>query len=179
MRRFFTSILSLIIVAVAVSCSDSNDGIYVSTSGEGSVIVGYDSPLYLYRMILFTSDDEQEIYLMGNSAYVDADAQFKGRGAAVKFTIPNSEDNSTLLAQSFDIDNSDYFVSYIDYINYSAAESEDDFVSLESGTVIIRKSGSFYDIRLLGSNTDSENVLIAYRGYIYRTLLVSDEDMAR
>ncbi|MFI3264686.1 MAG: hypothetical protein SNG38_05930 [Rikenellaceae bacterium] len=175
MKKLLTLFTLLLCALNISSCSDNDDGIYVSTSGDGSVVVDYDYPIYLYRMVLFTSDTEQLIYLMGSSAYVNADGDFSGRGAVVKFTIPNSADNSTITAQSFDIDNSDYFVSYSTYVNYSAAEDEDDFISLSSGTVIIRKSGSYYDIRLLGISEEDENILISYRGYIYRVVTLSDE----
>ncbi len=175
MKKLFTPLLLALCLCGLFSCSLNDDGIYVSSSGEGSITLDYDSPILLSRMVLLSSDSEQLIYLMGNTAYIDADANFNGRGAVVKFTIPNTDDNSTILAQTFDVSDSDYSVSYSTYVNYSASEGEDDFVSLDSGTVIIRKSGSYYDIRLLGIDADENNVLIAYRGYIYRSLIDYDE----
>ncbi|MFI3279192.1 MAG: hypothetical protein SNG49_01070 [Rikenellaceae bacterium] len=175
MRKFFTLSLICALGFLLTSCSDNNDGIYVSASGEGSIVVGYDSPVYLYRMVLFTSDDEQEIYLMGSSAYVSADGQFAGRGGVVKFTIPNTVDNTTITAQTFDISSSDYSVDYSTYVNYSMAEGDDDLLSVSSGTVIIRKSGSYYDIRLIGLDDDEQSLLISYRGYIYRTIVESSD----
>ncbi|MFI3317436.1 MAG: hypothetical protein SNF93_07780 [Rikenellaceae bacterium] len=179
MRLFFSLKLLVASAFLFSSCSNNNDGIYVSTSGEGSVVIDYGSPSYLYRMVLFTVDTQQDIYLMGYSAYVNADAEFKGQGAVVRLTIPNNEESSTLEAQSFDIASDGYAVSYSPYVNYSAAEGEEDFASIESGTVIIRKSGSFYDVRLLGTNQEGQNVIVAYRGYIYRTLSQSPDAAVR
>ncbi len=177
MKKIITSILLLVSLTMLSSCSDDNDAIYVSTSGEGSVIIDYDVPFYLYRMVLFSSSSEQMLYLLGNSAYVDAEGDFKGRGTVMKFTMPNTEDLDTLEEMNFDIGSDDYFASYSPYVNYSSAEGEDDFVAIDSGTVVIRKSGSYYDVRLLGSDEDGSSVIVAYRGYIYRKFYdESDEE---
>ncbi len=171
MKKLLYSIAFCATLLLNTSCADTYDGVYVSTSGDGSIVIDYDAPSYLYRLVLINNDEQQQIYLMGNTAYIDTDAQFKGRGAVVKLTIPNSDESTTLSAQNFDIDNSEYIVSYSRYINYSIAENESTFTTLQSGTVIIRKSGQLYDIRLLGLNENDENVLISYRGYIYRTII--------
>ncbi|MFI3286703.1 MAG: hypothetical protein R3Y08_08635 [Rikenellaceae bacterium] len=167
MKNLITSTLLLLSLTFA-ACSSNDDGIYVSTSGEGSIIVNNDAPDYLYRMVLFSTDSEQEIYLLGNTAYVDGDANFAGRGAVLKFTIPNQEESSTLQAQSFTIDNDSYAATYSSYVNFSSSTGSEEYIVIDSGTVIIRRSNQFYDIRLLGIDADENNVLAAYRGYIYR-----------
>lgn len=181
MRKLFTLLIAALSLCGATSCSDNNDGIYVSASGEGSIVIGNNAPYYLYRMVFFNSLEGQEVYLMGSAAYVDADAQFVGRGAVVKLEMPADAEtvDQVLQAQTFSIDGSDYTASYTSYVNYSAAEGEDDFISLESGTVIIRRSGSYYDIRLLGLNSDGENTLISYRGYIYRWFYSDQDEVTR
>ncbi len=175
------TLLSLLIATLfgAVSCNDNNDAIYVSTSGNGGLTIDYDPPIYLYRMVIFSTETQQDVYLLGNTAYVDAEGEFKGRGAAVKFTLPNEADNYLLKAQSFEIDQSDYMVSYSNYINYLADEDDSDFTPLASGTVIIRKAGQLYDIRLLGNDSEGDDILISYKGYIYRAFYDDNQEEQR
>ncbi len=177
MKKIFTSTLLLISLYLALSCSDNDDGIYVSTSGEGSIVVNSYSPNYLYRMVIFSDDSEQQLYLLGNTAYVNGDADFAGRGAVLKLTMPNEEGNSSLLEQSFSIGESTYTASYSTYINFSSDSGNQDYITIDSGTVIIRRSNQYYDLRLLGIDSEEQNVLIAYRGYIYRWFYYgADED---
>ncbi|MFR9504067.1 MAG: hypothetical protein SNH73_06435 [Rikenellaceae bacterium] len=179
MRKLFTIALFATLGMIATSCSDNDDAFYVSTSGEGSIVVNSDFPTYLYRMVLFSNETEQEIYLMGNSAYVDSNGDFIGRGGVVKISVPNEGDNYQLLEQTFDIGSSEYSVSYSPYVNYSSDDGSYDFVTIESGTVLIRRSGNYYDIRLLGSDTDSDNLIITYRGYVYRWFYDDSESDTR
>ncbi|MFR9524400.1 MAG: hypothetical protein SNH94_07495 [Rikenellaceae bacterium] len=170
MKKLSKSLLILFSLCATLACSNNDNAIYISTSGEGSLVVNSDSADYLYRMVLLASENEQNIYLMGYTAYVDTDAEFEGRGAVIKITIPTTEQLTSIEAQSFTVGISDYTVSYSSYINYSS-QSNDDLTALESGTVIIRNSGLLYDIRILGEDSDENNIIAAYRGYIYRTLL--------
>ncbi|MFR9526733.1 MAG: hypothetical protein SNI45_01520 [Rikenellaceae bacterium] len=174
MRKFFTLAFFALLTLVIVGCSNDDDRIYISTSGEGAIVVDYDSPVYLYRMVLFSTDTEQELYLMGNSAYVDGDAEFLGTGAVVKFTLPNTDDNTTLLEQTFDLSDDSYSASYDTYVNYTSGDA--DFVDISSGTVLIRRSSNYYDLRLVGSDADSNTLIISYTGYIYRTFVEVDDD---
>ncbi len=107
---------------------------------------------------------------MGNSAYVNAEGNFAGRGAVIEITMPADAETITeiLQAQSFDIDGDDYAVSYSTYVNYSSDRDENTFTSLSSGTVVIRRSGQYYDLRLLGTDADGSSVIVSYSGYIYR-----------
>ncbi len=114
---------------------------------------------------------------MGGTASVNSSAEFGGSGAVIKFILPPDTENldELLEAQSFDIGTT-YTVSYSKKVKYSDSDANEMLTELASGTVIIRRSGSYYDIRVLGLNDDGENVLISYGGYIYRWFLEVEDN---
>ncbi|MFI3333348.1 MAG: hypothetical protein SNI51_04880 [Rikenellaceae bacterium] len=180
MRKLFSALmLFTLVIAISTSCSDNDDSFYVSVSGEGSIVVDNDSPNYLYRMVLFSFTDYQELYFMGSTAYVNGDADFVGRGIMVKIIMPNSDNNTTLLAQSFDIGTENYTVSYSPYVSFSTSSESQDYITIDSGTVIIRRSGDYYDVRMLGIDAEEQNIIMSYRGYIYRSFSYDQEDDMR
>lgn len=158
------------------SCNNDDDGYYVSISGDGTLTIDYNLPIYLYRMIYFGSEESQEVYIMGGTSYISSDEEFGGRGASIKFTLPNPDDDKLLEEQTFEIDNATYIVEYSPYINYDNSNDNADFTALTSGTVIIRHSGELYDVKVLGTDTDGDNVIIAYRGYLYRSFWVEGDE---
>lgn len=179
MRKLLSALMLLMLLTLHLSCSDKDDSFYVSVSGEGSIVVDSDTPSYLYRLVLFSFTDYQELYFMGSTAYVNGDADFVGRGVMVKIILPNSDDNTTLVAQSFDIGTEDYTVSYSPYVNFSSSIEDDEYVTVDSGTVIIRRSGDYYDVRMLGIDAESQNIIMSYRGYIYRSFTYDEDDDMR
>ncbi len=176
MKRFLTTIFALTAIVGLNSCNNDKDTYYISSSGEGSLTIDYNVPIFLGRMVLFSDDDEQMLYLMGGSCYVNSSAEFGGSGAVVCFTMPNSDSATTLEAQSFAVDNSDYLIGYTTNASFSDGDDKNDYTYLESGTVIIRRSGSLYDIQVLGEDSDEDSVIIKYLGYIYRSFVAVEDD---
>ncbi len=175
MKRITTLLLTALTFCLALtSCNNDDEGYYVSISGEGALTIDYKLPIFLYRMVYFGSSTTQQLYIMGGNAYVNSNEEFGGRGAAIKLTLPNDEQDTSLNEQSFTIDNEDYSVEYTSYINFDSvtdksAVDESDFTALSSGTAIIRRSADLYDIRILGNDSNGDNVIISYRGYLYRS----------
>ncbi len=176
MKKLITLSLAFMALVGLAACNDDNDTFYVSSSGEGTITIDYDVPIYLGRLVLFSSPSEQEFFLMGGVAYVNADGNFGGRGAAVSFTLPNFDEANTLTAQNYNIDNQEYMVGYAETLNFDGDVESEDYNYLTSGTVVIRQSGSLYDIKVLGTDSDDNSVIINYRGYIYRSFVAEVEE---
>ncbi len=171
MKRILAYLMLLGLAVGATSCNDDDDRYYLSVSGDGALTVNYSPPLYLGRMVVLSTDVVQETYLMGGSAYVGSGGGFAGRGATVHISSPNIDDSEALVAQSFNIDNDEYIVEYSTYIDFDRETVDENYTALESGTVVIRRAGSLYDIQILGKDSDGDNIIISYRGYIYRSFI--------
>ncbi len=176
MKHLLSLLLAFTALTTFTSCDNDDDDLYyVSVSGEGALTVDYNPPVNLFRMVSFSDADNVKIYLMGGNSFVNNEGDFGGRGASVIITYPNSDGDELLGEHNFAIDGAEYTAKYSTCVNYDAPSSSKDYTDLSAGTVIIRQSGRLYDLKILGSDVDNDNVIVSYRGYIYRAFSDIDD----
>ncbi|MFR9602292.1 MAG: hypothetical protein SNG02_00280 [Rikenellaceae bacterium] len=176
MKKIITLFSLLAAVAMGTtSCDNDSNNSYYTISGEGRLSVNYDNPLGLYRMVVMADSTQITTYLLGVYSSVNEDGDIFGQGAAVYFTVDNADDALTISPMNVDIaDAPTYYAKDVNFSSSDTSTISDSFTALTSGTIVIQKWGSLYTIKILGTDSDSNDIVVTYSGYIYASIYTDE-----
>ncbi|MFR9649712.1 MAG: hypothetical protein SNJ33_00235 [Rikenellaceae bacterium] len=159
----------LAICLLIVSCSIFTESAtpFISTSGSGELIINNQSPISLERIALVINDIELQLHILGSSATIDYQGDVSGDGASIIATLTTQTNQATLEVANYTINDS---CSLIYSSNIDSATSTREYITITTGSLIIRQSQSLYDVRAICQDSNGDNLIISFTGYIYRSV---------
>ncbi len=172
MKKLFPLFALLAAVVMGTtSCDDNNDNSYYTVSGEGRLSINYDNPLWLYRMVVKADSTQITTYLLGAYSSINEDGDVFGRGPAIYFTVDNTDNALTISPMNVDIaDAPTYYAKDVNFSSSDTSVISESFTEMSSGTIVVQKRGSLYSIKILGTDSDNNDIVATYSGYIYASI---------